>query len=475
MPVMLVVRAPRPPRYGAMTGQPAALAVATDTAGAAIPPPRISGHQDWLDGLRAIAALAVLVIHVTSETGFAFNQSPASWVAFRGDVGVPVFFTLSGLLLFRPWALAALGSAGAPDVGRYLVRRALRIVPAYWAVVAIAIVTLNWTHVRSAATWALYLLFGQIYDPRPWWPGTGAPGLAQMWSLSVEVSFYAALPFIGVLLAWVACRGTPGIAVRARRLLAGIAILAAISCAFLALLYYPAGALWLGETLPRSLCWFAPGMALAVVTAWANADDSSAVQVRAFCRAVASSAAACWVIAGVAFVLACTPLAGPESFAVPSLWQSETKLLLYTLIPAAVVAPVAFQAGGATRLAAILGNPVMRFLGKISYGVFLWQFLAIYALFNLLGAKDVFHGGYYSTFETVLLLLATTVLTVAMATLGYYLIERPAQRLYRWYRPASRADDRRPGPVGAAPGWFAGMAYGVRLAARQSRQDPGQD
>ena len=440
--------------------------------GGPIPPPRISGHQDWLDGLRAIAAFGVLVIHVASETGFAFTGSPASWVAARGDVGVPVFFTLSGLLLFRPWARQALGDRGAPDVRSYAIRRVLRIVPVYWAVVIIAIITLDRGHARSPSTWAQYLLFGQIYNRHPWWAGTGAPGLAQMWSLSVEVSFYAVLPVLGALLVLIAVRGNPSVAVRARRMLAGTAVLTAISFTFLALIYYPSRELWLSATLPRSLCWFAPGMALAVVTVWANADDRPAAPVRAACRAVASSAPACWLIAALAFALACTPLAGPEGFATPSLWQYAAKLVLYTIIPAAVVAPVAFQAGGPTWLTAVLGNAVMRFLGKVSYGVFLWQYLAIYAIFNGLGLKDVFHGGYYNAIETVLLLIAVSVVTVVLATLGYYLIERPAQRLYRFYRPGRRESR---GPDAAAYGSPGGLAYGVRVAPGERRQDPAQD
>src|SRR6266581_6700257 len=77
------------------------------------------------------------------ETGYAFTGTPASWVVSRGDIGVPIFFTLSGLLLFRPWARAVLQGGQAPKAGPYLWRRALRILPVYWAVVLIALPTLN--------------------------------------------------------------------------------------------------------------------------------------------------------------------------------------------------------------------------------------------------------------------------------------------------------------------------------------------
>ncbi len=51
--------------------------------------------------------------------------------------------------------------------------------------------------------------------------------------------------------------------------------------------------------------------------------------------------------------------------------------MLHLVIALGLVAPAAFQSGDKTIMTALLGNPVMRFLGKISYGVFLWQFVII--------------------------------------------------------------------------------------------------
>ena len=108
--------------------------------------------------------------------------------------------------------------------------------------------------------------------------------------------------------------------------------------------------------------------------------------------------------------------------------------MLYALIAAAVVAPVAFQpllAGQAAgmRSARLLGSRPVRFLGKISYGIFLWQFLAAYAFFGLLHRNTVFAGGSYTTPEVAAIAVAVALLTVAAAAVSYYLIEGPAQRL----------------------------------------------
>jgi peptidoglycan/LPS O-acetylase OafA/YrhL len=452
----------------------------TDTASSPIRPPRIVGHQDSLDGLRAIAALAVLVTHVAAQTGFSYTGSPASWIASRGDVGVPIFFALSGLLLFRPWAMAALGGASAPDVRTYGIRRVLRIVPVYWVVVAFAMITLNRAHAGSPGAWAQYLFFVQIYDPHPWWLGSGAPGLAQMWSLAVEASFYVLLPLIGIALIALARRGEADVATRARRLLVAIAVLAAISYGFLALTYYPTLLLWLDATLPRALTWFAGGMAIAVLSCWANLEPADDGRMRAFCRAVASSGTACALIAMFAFALASTPLAGPEAFEISSLWQIEIKTALYTIIAMAVVAPAAFGDGTPTRLTAVLGNRVMRFLGRISYGVFLWQFLVLIGFFNLLNLKDPFHGGRYSTLGSAALLIAITVLSIVIAAIGYDVVERPAQQLYPQIRAAllggedrgkQAADDKQAQQLGTGIPQ-AGDGGATYALAPQTRADP---
>src|SRR5262245_5808492 len=420
--------------------------------------PALPAHQGPLDGLRAAAALAVLLTHVSGMTGYSTTGTPISWALSRGDVGVPIFFTLSGLLLYRKWAAAALTGNSPGRVAVYLRRRALRILPAYWAVVLIALPVLNPGPARHVWSWLQYLLLVQNYVPHPWWAGTGATGLAQTWSLAVEVSFYLVLPLLAAALTWFACRrgrrddGEAGVSRRARRLLAGIAALAASSIGWQVLAYYPHPNLWFNGTLPPLMIWFCTGMAIAVVLAWAAAEAGPGPASRVG-RSVAASAGMCGLIAACAFAIACTPLTGPEFIGVPGLWATEFKTALYTLIAGAIVAPVAFQpllAGQAAGMlsARLLGSRPARFLGKISYGIFLWQFLAAYAFFGLLHLKTVFAGGSYTPPEVAAVGLAIALFTVAAATVSYYLIERPAQHLQHLtlarHRPV-RSPDPAPG------------------------------
>ena len=399
-----------------------------------LPPAR--GRVAALDGLRVLAAFAVLVTHVGGPTGFEFTGSPASWVVSRGDVGVPIFFALSGLLLYRPWARAVLLAGAGPSVRTYFWRRALRILPAYWLVVIIALLTLSPSHTRAASAWVQYLLLLQNYNLHPWWDGTGANGLAQTWSLVVEVSFYLILPLLAAVLSWLAGRGSGD--QRGRRLLTAVAVAGLSSYGVMVLAFYPSLQLWFGDTLPRLMTWFAAGMALAVLTEWARAEPDGSGPAARVCRTLARSAGACWLIAAAAFAISCTPVAGPAGLSIPTLWEMEIKTALYTVIAIALVAPAACQPDRPTLVNRVLGNRVMAYLGQISYGVFLWQYLVIDAYFAWFHARSVFQGGRYGWPAVLGILVVVTIATTGIAALSYHLVERPAQRLSLMRRRQAR-------------------------------------
>src|SRR4051794_27720119 len=79
-----------------------------------------------LDGLRLVAATAIIVTHSAVEAGY-FRENSLGRALSRLEVGVPVFFVLSGFLLSRPFLLAAARGTVGPRPGAYLWRRGLRI------------------------------------------------------------------------------------------------------------------------------------------------------------------------------------------------------------------------------------------------------------------------------------------------------------------------------------------------------------
>ncbi|WP_246249551.1 MULTISPECIES: acyltransferase [Actinomadura] len=399
--------------------------------------PPVSGHQNTLDGLRAVAALAVLVFHVASSAGALLNPSGTGWLYNGGQIGVPIFFTLSGLLLYRPWAAAALGGS-TPKAGVYFRKRALRILPAYWALVIVYMVTAGRGHIGDPVTWGALLTLTQTYLPNHWWNGDLGPAhLGQVWSLAVEVAWYLLLPPTAALLGWYARRGpADDVGARARRLLCAIGVYAALSAPFTALVFASGTHSQMGLWLPRYFAWFAIGMALAVVTVWARLDERR--PVAALCRAVADSWIACWTAAAMLYVIVSTPVTGPIDLQTPDvLWTSLLDLVLSGLCAAALVAPVALAPPGHPGLEAVLGNPVARFLGRISYGVFLWQMLIIVGWYE--GTDRLFRG----EVATDLPLMAAA--AIAAATLSLYLVEEPVRRL--GMRRVPRRDRERSAPA----------------------------
>src|SRR3954471_20463941 len=163
-----------------------------------------------LDGLRAVAALSVLCFHAWLygfDHPYAITRdSVFDRVMFEMRLGLVFFFVLSGYLLYRAYARAALTGGGRVDVRRYARRRVARIVPAYW-VATIGAIALLWpaggtpgVRLPAASHLPLFAVFGQNYSL-----ATIMKLNPVTWTLCVEAAFYVLLPLLG----WVAWRLGP--------------------------------------------------------------------------------------------------------------------------------------------------------------------------------------------------------------------------------------------------------------------------
>src|ERR1700741_5686334 len=83
-----------------------------------------------LTGVRAVAALLVVGTHAAYTTG-KYIEGYFGLFCSRMEIGVPIFFVLSGFLLFRPWVKSAATGAPPPSLSRYARHRGRRIMPAY--------------------------------------------------------------------------------------------------------------------------------------------------------------------------------------------------------------------------------------------------------------------------------------------------------------------------------------------------------
>lgn len=159
-----------------------------------LPPSGGKGEIRALDGIRAVAALSIVIFHTLLylhvEYLPASQATGNSW--YYLSMGVQLFFTLSGFLLFRPYARALLTGAELPSWARFYQRRALRILPVYWVILAVMLAT-QW---RSAGKplWANVLThFALIHDS---FPRFNRDLNGPFWTLAVEVQFYLLLPLI---------------------------------------------------------------------------------------------------------------------------------------------------------------------------------------------------------------------------------------------------------------------------------------
>ena len=113
-----------------------------------------SSRVPALTGLRAVAALLVVSTHAAFATGY-LNHGYLGAVYARLEIGVAIFFVLSGFLLFRPWVRAAAAGQPSPSLTRYARHRFRRVVPAYalTVVVTFAIYTVFTPGPNPGHTW----------------------------------------------------------------------------------------------------------------------------------------------------------------------------------------------------------------------------------------------------------------------------------------------------------------------------------
>ena len=150
-----------------------------------------SGRLEYIDTLRGLAALYVLLYHTALVPNPALPV-PASvgWIVLNGGTGVTLFFVVSAFTL----CLSSHAHAGEPDaLFRYAVRRVFRIVPLFYVWVA-----LSW--VRDAATFGVFrgatpvlLNLTFLYN---FVPGEETSFVWAGWTLGVEMLFYAMFPWI---------------------------------------------------------------------------------------------------------------------------------------------------------------------------------------------------------------------------------------------------------------------------------------
>lgn len=293
-----------------------------------------------LDGLRFLAALLVIIHHAPRPPGMPIALRRIGWM------GVDLFLVLSAFLLAR-LLRAEVERTGAIQLGKYLARRALRIWPLYLGFVTASlcyVISTDGLNAQWIGVYCSHLAFVNNYVTAWFGYGVNLPSTASLWTISLEEQFYLVIPL--VLPALLNC--SP------RRLLAMLA-----SCLVFLIL---ARATCLALDLRHPFIWTTPlrgdAFVLGVGLALGAFDRLS--------RALRGD----WLCLAGLLLLGSGGLLGRPGL------MSWSTALLYTVTDGACLLIVMGCLHGA-RVNRILCTPPVRYLGRISFGLYVYHLLAI--------------------------------------------------------------------------------------------------
>jgi peptidoglycan/LPS O-acetylase OafA/YrhL len=312
-----------------------------------------------------------------------------------------VFFALSGYLITKPFFRTLLSDESLPDTRRYIRRRASRIIPAYWLALTVYIVAGSPTGANPYSVGVHYSLLQSVV------PEQSRAVFGVAWTLSVEMLFYILVPVGGLALQKIRSQWAP------RDLLNIVIGLAVFSFTWwmVGLMILPqqvssGSGTWGGliaDSLPASLLFFAPGMALAI---WELSPPT-------WYRAARAHPAILGVTAIVVYVVAAYV---PYWFSLPLIYENLLHLLLGCSAGLAVLSclrPGRRLGWLLTRLAP---------LGLVSYGIYLWHDIIVHFM-AINGLAFQTREDLWSWMGNSAIVLA---ITLPIAAASWYLVEKPA-------------------------------------------------
>lgn len=340
-----------------------------------------------LDGLRAVGVLAVAVGHARFTRGLP------------EDFGPTAFFVLSGFLITR-LLVRAHNKSGAVSIRRFYLGRMLRIFPAYYVFVVLsyfldARAGQRWSHAFLGSALTYTINYFNAFNHHP------TTSLAHAWSLAVEEQFYLLWPLVFVILA---ARGR-------RALITGVSLaaLAAVGWRSWLILSGHVDASYVYNAFETRSDNLAIGCLLALVL-----EYDRVLAVAQWCGKRAS------------FSLVTLALLLTSRVILPDPYHYSIGLTIDSLLVAILIVQVLqlYQ----TRLWSWLEWPVMRYLGAISYPMYLYHGWGA-----SIGRR--FPGG-----SPPLEFAAGVLATIVLASGSYYFIERPFLKLKPRRAPQIRAD-----------------------------------
>jgi peptidoglycan/LPS O-acetylase OafA/YrhL len=386
------------------------------------------GPFPCLDAYRGIGMLIVMTNHVAFASGFRFRNDAIGPFIARFDIAIPIFFMVSGFLLFRPIVRSMLEGRSPPNTRGYLRNRGLRILPAYWVAMAGVFIWWGLPELDGVSPVGVILFYGAMLQT---FVASivfqNYPAFDQAWSIGTEVTFYLLLPVAALGLRRWLTGSTPLRMIR--NLLWFCFALWCVAQVWRSglVLLQPS---WIGSAtfwLPANIDFFGIGMAMAVT----SAAHQSGHGLPRWIEALGERPWASWLIAGALWLVVVNPFAFDlfglfELHADPLDFSREyvAKLFMYGIVAAFFLLPAMFGPQREGLIRAFLSSRPMVGLGVVSLGFYLWHKAWLLQAEEWTGATP-FNGSFSK------LLAITGAGGLACGIISYWAVERPAIGLKR--------------------------------------------
>jgi len=364
-----------------------------------------------LDSLRGFSTILIVGYHTSFVSGYTVAHANSSGAYIdRLNIGVAIFFVLSGFLIFRPFAHSLIHGSPLPKTWNYYLKRASRILPGYWLALFV-LAGLDALTIKNSSGF-----LRNIFIVHSFTEDNVFTGIRQAWTLAVEMSFYVVVPVFAYVFVRQSRRRIGSVSV--------VTLLKALSALFLGAyafrLFIHQTDFWFLDTahiwLPSHMDTLALGMGLAVlVEAPASAKTLSKLKnfIANHTGAFVVSSVFVWLIS--ANINMAIGLNRTE-FHIDLLGH-----FLYGVASVLLVAP--FCVDSQALLVKAMSFRLFTWLGTISYGIYLWHMA-------FLGGNFAEKYMPYTENDGQVLLRFIVVLpaSIAIASLSYYVLERPIMR-----------------------------------------------
>lgn len=377
------------------------------------------------DFIRASACFIVLFHHLAQRVDFQSELGASTFLQVfnsAGGFGVGMFFVLSGFLLARPFWQALDAGRPMPSLSIYALRRAARILPGFWLALSVSfILSIAVFDVRPDFwLWLRYLAGLLLVSDWHWTTLFPVEINGPLWSIGFEVSSYVLLP-IGFLAFFGLARG------RLTGWPARLAWLLVIAAAL--------GAHWLFQVHVRVdplrkgweyglqggakvwMPWFNPFSFFAM---FATGALAAGVQI----GIAPTRSVVCDLVAGMAIVAAAGMI---WLFGLAGIGEHYGWLRVPYQFPVfhLVIGLALATAPGSLVVGRLLDTPPIAWLARISFGIYVWHYVVL-ELVRLYVVPDMVQGGLRDSMVFLLASALVTAITIAIAALSWYWLERPA-------------------------------------------------